>query len=234
MNRRLDEQIFMLSGGGVIAVTGAGGKTSLLVLLSRYCRDKRLRVLQTTTTKVQNPRWYDFGCDHVFFDDEVFHHEPKAGEIVFYGMTGSDDGKIHAPDQDAIGRLSASYDVTIVEADGARRLPLKLHTARDPVIPTFVTSVIAVMGLSSLGKRRADVCFGERREGVVDVAYLQSLLNDDEGACKGFSPSRRCMVFCNQYETLSAAEKTDVKRLSCEYPLLWGSVLENRLYDKRV
>ncbi len=40
----------------------------------------------------------------------------------------------------------------IIEADGARKLPIKAPAEHEPVIPEFVNTVITVIGLSGLGK----------------------------------------------------------------------------------
>jgi len=231
----LDSSIAELINGHVIALTGAGGKTSLLVLLSRYYQKMGKRVLQSTTTKMQHPAVYDYGSKQVFLDDDsVFGYQPAEGESVFYARTFGEGMKVCSPPLSALELLAGRYDVMILEADGARRLPLKLHTERDPVIPSCTTAVIAVMGLSALGKPVSESCFGEKGEGFADVGYLQHLFEAPEGTCKGCTPEKTCLVLCNQFEMLSQEERDKAVSLRCPYPLLYGSVRENRCYCKRV
>ncbi|MCH3907455.1 MAG: putative selenium-dependent hydroxylase accessory protein YqeC [Sphaerochaeta sp.] len=232
---RLDETIGTLARGKVIAITGAGGKTSLLALLGRYYRGLGKRVLLTTTTKMQTPEGFGFSADRYFFgDSEVSSYFPHPGETVWFADPHPSLPKAIAPSLESIHNLSFRYDITLIEADGARRLPLKLHTERDPVIPSFTDTVIAVLGLSAIGQPRKEVCFGETGEKTVDFPYLQHLIDTPQGVRKGFSAQRSCLILCNQYDAIEETEREKSLSLHAPYPILWGSVQENRCYQSRV
>ena len=47
----------------------------------------------------------------------------------------------------------AEQILVLIEADGARRLPLKVPAEHEPVIPEMTTHVLSVYGLDSIGKR---------------------------------------------------------------------------------
>ena len=55
-----------------IAITGGGGKTSLMIFLSRVLATQNKSVLISTTTKVIRPDKMDYGVEKVFL--EPFHH----------------------------------------------------------------------------------------------------------------------------------------------------------------
>ena len=142
--------------GGVVSITGAGGKTSTLKALGQYCREKGLSVLLTTTTKIQSPKTFDYDADYAFTDEgDALLHEPEKGQSVFYAQRAlMDPKKLVSPRLDVLSLLIKRYDVTIIEADGAKGLPLKYHSDRDPVIvdetTAWTTAVSAMKALHLL------------------------------------------------------------------------------------
>ncbi|MCH3918733.1 MAG: putative selenium-dependent hydroxylase accessory protein YqeC [Spirochaetia bacterium] len=222
MGRRLESS----DGHTVICLTGGGGKTSSMVALGAYYRSLGKKVLIGTTTKVQSPRWYDFKADTVILDEgEFFSHEPEAGKTVFFAQGElMDPKKVHAPREEIFDLMTKNYDVAILEADGARMLPLKLHTSRDPVIPKSTTAVVALLGMSSFGQVAADVCMDEIQLCRVDGPYLQALLEDEEGVCKGMRPDTKNLVLFNQCDLLDARQLASIKALQFSCPALFGSV----------
>ncbi|WP_276874600.1 selenium cofactor biosynthesis protein YqeC, partial [Anaerotruncus massiliensis (ex Togo et al. 2019)] len=54
--------------------------------------------------------------------------------------------------------LAAHTDALFLEADGSRRLPVKFPNSTEPVIPEGTGRVIAVAGLSALGRPVDEVC----------------------------------------------------------------------------
>lgn len=179
----------------IISLTGSGGKTTLMCLLAEKMQREGHSVLLSTTTKLASPSCRPYPVQRVFLDDGVFSYRPRVGEGVFYAREYG-NGKVCAPELSSFSLLLPFYDYLLVEADGSRRLPLKYHTVRDPVVVPG-SFPIAVMGLSALGKPIAAACFGYAREGVVDEAFLQWLVDQPEGALKG---GARLLVL-NQAET---------------------------------
>lgn len=53
--------------------------------------------------------------------------------------------------------LCRESSAVIIEADGARRLPVKFPAAREPVIRPETTHTIVVAGLSALGKKPEEI-----------------------------------------------------------------------------
>ena len=53
----------------------------------------------------------------------------------------------------------AGQTPVLIEADGARRLPLKVPAEHEPVIPEMTTCVLSVYGLDSIGKKIEETVF---------------------------------------------------------------------------
>lgn len=186
-----------------VSITGGGGKTTLMIESARYFKEKGLSVLVTTTTKVISPYLLDYGQDKVFNDEGVLSHDPKEGEIVFYAHVSEDGNKWCSPGFENLSQLYGRYDVVLCEADGSKRLPVKVHTARDPQIHPLTNMSIGVFGMWALGGKVKDVVFGPCPEkfadGVVDIAFLDWYFSNPEGVLKGLAPNRfgRRIVFFN-------------------------------------
>ncbi len=220
------EQRFLSIVSTTVSITGGGGKTTLLIGLGAYLRARGRSVLLTTSTKIQSPEILDFHADHIFRNrEEAFAHAPKKGETVFYAET-LDERKCTSPALEDIERLSKLYDVTLVEADGARFLPLKMHTDRDPVVVKGTSLTLALMGASALGRRIGDVCFGSEGDGLVDEAFLQSLIDSPEGVLKGFTGDGAIIVNqCDSYEYGA------FRRLASPCEMIMASAREDRIYE---
>jgi probable selenium-dependent hydroxylase accessory protein YqeC len=146
-----------LSGPGVVCLIGAGGKTSLMFCLARELAGAGSRVLSTTTTNVHFPSKdqspvtlvadtaQDLVTQSVSFLKD--HHHLSAGSLHVPG-TGKLKG-FAAPVIDEIWHAGC-VDWIIVEADGARQLPIKASDIHEPVIPSTTTAVIHVTGLDAL------------------------------------------------------------------------------------
>ena len=127
---------------GVTAVIGSGGKTSLIAALAEEL-SARARVIVCTTTKIFPP---DMPC----VTDENIACALEKDNCICVG-TPAPDGKLSAP-RTEISKLAELADFVLVEADGAKRMPLKAHADYEPVIPKEAQNVICVVGLMGLGK----------------------------------------------------------------------------------
>lgn len=129
---------------GVTSVIGSGGKTSLLAALARELPGT---VVLTTTTHIlpfpNVPLVTSADADNV--------RTALAGSrVVCVGSQAEKNGKLVTPEL-GIDALASLADHVLVEADGARRLPLKAHAPWEPVIPSCSGRTILVLGASGLG-----------------------------------------------------------------------------------
>lgn len=129
---------------GVTSVIGSGGKTSLLAALASELPGT---VILTTTTHI-----LPFEGIFTFTMQGMHGLAEKLAEsrVVCVGSQAEKNGKLVAPEL-GIDVLATLADYVIVEADGARRLPLKAHATWEPVIPACSNRTIVVFGASGLG-----------------------------------------------------------------------------------
>ena len=133
-------------GRGVTAIIGGGGKTTLMETLAGEL-SKKSKVIITTTTHICRPKQYETLLDA----DEaaVSAALERSGIVCVASQTES--GKLCAPWL-SMGTLAQLADFVLVEADGAKRLPLKAHAAHEPVIPPEANQTILVVGASGFGR----------------------------------------------------------------------------------
>ncbi len=142
----------------VVAFTGAGGKTSALVALGRELAADGWRVLATTTTRLgaEQIELFPTAC-HQAFSGAALAEALEQHRFAFY-YTVLRRGKALGIAPEQLGDLmrEAEADVALVEADGARRLPLKAPYSHEPVIPNETTRVVHVTGFQAFGQPLTD------------------------------------------------------------------------------
>ena len=129
---------------GVTSVIGSGGKTSLLAALARELPGTV--VLTTTTHILPFPNVPLVASADV---NDVRAALAKS-RVVCVGSQAEKNGKLVTPEL-GVDALASLADYVLVEADGARRLPLKAHAPWEPVIPACSGRTILVLGASGLG-----------------------------------------------------------------------------------
>ena len=177
-----------LGDARVVALCGAGGKTSLLYALGRAWALKRRRVALATSTHILGdlPRGcalWDEPDEGALLDIWRAGHTPVAGRPFR-------DGKLQGPTEDMWSILRAQAERIVVEADGAARRPVKFPAAWEPAIPAFTDRVLVLAGLSALDQPLQDVCHraglalerGVVEDGPLTEAGLASLLLRGYGA----------------------------------------------------
>ena len=120
-----------LTSGDVVAIVGSGGKTSLLTRLAK--ENQHRRVLVSTTTKMLRTEL-----------------EQMTGAHLLHG-TGA-NGKVTAPPMEALETACANFDLSLLECDGSKGLPLKGWAAHEPVVPVFATVTVGMLPLWPLGR----------------------------------------------------------------------------------
>ena len=131
---------------GVTAIIGGGGKTTLMEQLARELSQKA-RVIVCTTTHIYPEK--TMPCLVSPTQAEIAAALGQSPCICVGAL--SENGKFGPPELPA-GTLARLADYVIVEADGAKRLPLKAHAAHEPVIPPEAGQTILVVGASGFGR----------------------------------------------------------------------------------
>lgn len=141
-----------LKGNDIISIVGGGGKTSLMFHLAGEFAGMGKRVIVTTSTHIARPP------ENMAFITELAEAQAAKGKIIVAGRAVTERKLKGLPQQD-IHKLAEYADIVLIEADGAKRLPLKVPEAHEPVIIPETDLVIACAGLDSIGTRLMENCF---------------------------------------------------------------------------
>ena len=127
----------------VIAVVGGGGKTSLIYRLNEELQALGKKVIISTTTHMA----YDPMLPLVKSTDlEQVSEMLKEHGFAAVADIEETSGKMCAIEETALKKLVPLCDVMLIEADGAKRKPLKVPADWEPVIPDFADVVVSVIG----------------------------------------------------------------------------------------
>ena len=128
---------------GITAFVGGGGKTTAIRRLAMELSE-RGRVLVSTTTRIYPPEF-----------PTLIDPAPAATiarcSNASRSAAGSAQGEKLGPPEN-LAELCALADYALIEADGARRLPLKAPAAHEPAIPEGARLVVAVAGIDGAGR----------------------------------------------------------------------------------
>lgn len=229
-----------------VAFVGAGGKTTALFQAARELAP----CIVTTTTHLG--AWQAAKADrHIIFDKKNItqHHTAlsgyaQKGVILVTGKQKNE--RLPSLPNDELAWLAAFCKThslpLLIEADGARKKPLKAPKAHEPVIPHFVDHVIVVAGLSGLGKTlNTETAYnpngfaqlGESQEGTkITTTHLAKVLSHPGGGLKGIPPRARQIALLNQADTLKTQARGGkiAASLLCQFDtVILSSFRENYL-----
>ena len=185
---RADSFASAVEPGRIVSVIGAGGKTSTLFTLGWQLAAAGKTVMLTTSTRIR-----------------PFENPFPAGlQLTAFP---SEKGKLQGPEEPDL--LAENADHLLIEADGSKGLPVKAPADHEPAISKQTDHVIAVLGLSGIGKPIAQVCHRPERvcallhkngEELLTAGDAALLIESDEGLRKDVG-SRRFTVILNQADT---------------------------------
>lgn len=188
----------------VTALVGAGGKTSTLFALAREARARGLTAIVTTTTHIR-PHPHLPPVEET--DGEVLRALVDTQGVVLCGRR-EPTGKLALAAPVEVCRAAA--DVVLVEADGARMLPLKAPADHEPAIPSCADAVVAVAGLDGVGQAVEVACHRPERvrallgaaEGhILTPADVAALLAHPQGGRKGVAEGMAFRCLLNKADT---------------------------------
>ena len=142
--------------GDVVAFVGAGGKSSAILQLAGELGGAGVPVLVVPTTKMLVSEAEKVGP--VLISERGDDLRSKVEEALAGGraaVAGSailSKKRIGGVEPAWISALAPEGGVTLVEADGSRRRPLKGTASHEPLLPESVSLVVAVGGMRALGK----------------------------------------------------------------------------------
>jgi len=172
----------------VISLVGGGGKTTAMFRLAHELKALGKKVLVTTTTNIGVPE--PGQCDILMLegcaDSSRLAAIPAATiTCLGNGLIEGEICKVKSVEPAFIDELCAKrlFDCILVEADGAKRKPIKAPAEYEPVIPPSTALVIGVIGLDALDKPVDE-----------SIVHRSELFCSVTGARTGEPISRDCMV----------------------------------------
>lgn len=208
------KQALQVNRGEVISFVGAGGKTSALFRLAQELAAEGWRVVGTTTTRVAAAEAQEAPASLTVTDPIDFAAVRSAldryGFVFIYDQLRHDKalGVNSELLQQFVDRVNS--DILLVEADGARRLPLKAPYEHEPVIPSETTRVVVVAGLDIIGQPLDDEHvynpdammqrYGYPAGGEIVWPWVASVLRDEQLGLRHIDPTVPVTVLLNKVE----------------------------------
>jgi molybdenum cofactor cytidylyltransferase len=209
----------------VVALVGGGGKTTTLFALTRHLHERGLRVVATTTTKMgasQTGGLHKVGTT----SREVIAGARDHGAVIAVGYVHGhgDRPKVGGLTDDVITSVitSGEVDAIIIEADGSRRHNVKAPAPHEPVIPSSVTHVVAVIGADALDRVIEDQAHRPMRTAAAAGAQpyqrltaerAARLLMSDIGSRKSVPSTATFAVIITKVAADNEANANEVARL---------------------
>ena len=170
----------------MVALAGAGGKTSLMWHLAERLARRGCRVAATTTTRVRSGE-EPAGTPVIAWRGGLTI-EAGAAPLVTSGRLEGDKHLGIAPAH--ADRLATLVDHLVVEADGARGRPFKVPRPGEPVLPSSTTHLVVVVGQAALDDMEPEHIRSLllSRDGYLPAALgveraFVAVNGDDEEAC---------------------------------------------------
>lgn len=172
----------------VVSIVGSGGKTTLLNALAQIYHKQK--ILMTTTTKISPPT-QDLYQSAILTNTES---TPAANGVTLWGIPNV-NGKLSAPNLALLKKQLINYDKILIEADGAKRKPLKAWADFEPVVISDTTTTIGILPLNICGRKinasivhRLDIflALGDFYLGqVINPTVLARVISHPQGLFKG-------------------------------------------------
>lgn len=221
----------------VIAVVGGGGKTSLIYRLAEEFLQRSRKVIITTTTHMAYEPERPFAPGGNPKETEELLE--SCGYVIAAEYEAKTD-KFAALSKDKLLSLLNYEAVVLVEADGAKRKPVKVPAEWEPVIPDFADLVIGVIGLDCLFKPiKEAACRVEKTakflkknsEELITPRDLIKIAASCEGLRKG-AEKRSYRVYLNKSDVLSdikPAEEIAENLKKQDIDAVYGSLKEAKI-----
>ena len=225
-----------------IAFVGAGGKTTAIAKLAKELSSP---VIITTTTHLGT--WQSTIADqHIIVeaDSDLGKIELNLGGITII------TGKTEADRLTALNarQLDQLYDICekqnlplLIECDGSRQRPIKAPAENEPVIPSFVETVVVVTGLTGLGKpldhlvvHHPDIyseLSGLPKGETISLESLEKVLCHEHGGVKKIPAQAKKVLLLNQADSIliQTQARTLAGKIGKSYDSIIVSELKNNI-----
>jgi len=240
-----------LPSSPLVAIIGAGGKTTTMYTLAGELALRGKRVITTTTTQI----FYPQPCEtdkliiasdtHYLLNaiEEAWQQNQRvtiAGSVLKTEKLAGLD-----PEQPHVLLVKSGADAVIVEADGARHRKIKAPAEYEPVIPLQTNVALLLMSAEAINQPLSDN-IAHRPEFVAKVAginigdilspaVIARLMTSEQGALKHIPETATAYLLIthasmDQKETINELASLMLRStrltgvLSSEIPGLWVTV----------
>jgi molybdenum cofactor cytidylyltransferase len=199
--------------GDVVSFVGAGGKTTAMLRLGYELMQDGWRVLATTTTRIGEDQLQQFPYTARWRINLLRGERELAALLdehrfifVYQDIRG---GKAQGLPDERVSRLidEMNADILLIEADGARKLPLKAPRPHEPVIPLDTTLVVGVAGLDAIGKPLQEVLYnpepvlqryGFQADAITQPVWVAQIMRDEALGLKNVPENARVVTLLNK------------------------------------
>ena len=143
--------------------------------------------------------------------------------IVCVGRIHGPTGKLDAPRM-AFSELEAAADYLLVEADGAKMLPLKAHAEHEPMIPECAKRTVCVVGIDGVGSPISQACHRAERFAQLADASTADAVTPEMVARVLEAEGLHDMVLINKVESDNDRRAAERIAALCTTPVVAGSL----------
>lgn len=213
----------------MIAITGGGGKTTLMFALVSALAE-RGRAVAATTTKIAAPGEGEGGELFVGSCGEAavkITAMPCRGALTIAGERRG--AKLHGftPDELCGVLKRGCADWIVVEADGSRNLPLKAYEQWEPPVPELSSLQFVVVGAEAFTEPfGGDTVFRPElleqrfklgRGEIIGIRQMARILSDRDGYLKNSPPQARRVLLINKADLLGEKQISHITCGLAEY-----------------
>lgn len=197
-------EAFDLKNNEKIAIIGAGGKTTTLNNIAKSYSENNIGCICMTTTNMEYVKTEK--------NIEKIKNKLIKAKNVFVGNKIVKNGtlKIKEPDLDIKEYvLNQNKFPVIIEADGAKRCPIKVQRDYEPALPENLNKVILVVGIDALfgridkvSARPQDMCkFLEKSNNeYIDIDDFVKIIISEKGLYKDLE-DKEVILLINKVDT---------------------------------
>ncbi len=206
----------------IIAIVGAGGKTSLMFALAHGLHERGERVITTTTTRIRVPDQQQ--SENLVLRADAGYRDLLEDGLARTGLVTLAEQRLPGDKLQGIDCATleeiftgSSADRLIIEADGARTLSLKAPGECEPVVPTSTDLFIAIIGLDCLGQPLTEEyafrpklvasLTGQKMGSTITTETVAKMAVHPNGMLKGCSHRARSVLFLNKTDIPQGREK---------------------------
>ena len=229
--------------GDIVAIVGAGGKTSTMFALSRALAAAGRRVVTTKSTIIyrptmaQSPGVVEVPVERWATELRGLLDERREVTAVT-GSAGPDRWQGVPADRMTELRDAARADHVIVEADGARGRWIKAPAAHEPAMPASAAVVMPVVNLRAVGREvnsehvhRPELVaalLGLPESGVVKIEHMTRVLLGESGGLKRVPAKARVWPVLAGVDAVEPRKVEALLRQLSAHPRVAGVVAADR------